>query len=394
MCGRKCTPVSDTTVSTLSTEVAPNPSAFGLSAADVEQQMTAARRWPRDVQAARRSIQTIALSSEDTAASCLYALPRQDRERGSVSIEGPSVRFAEIIQYSFEHLFTMGKTVDETDRYVVAQGGVWDMQKNNRRIFEVRRRIVNNKGRRYSDDMIATTANAASAIALRNAVLGVIPAALWRDIWMECKRVAVGDQTTLNKRRRDMVDYFQKAGIHPVRVFATLGIQTEADITLEMLGTLRGVATAIKDGDVSLDEAFPEVPAGYGVVQMPSPVAPPVQAPVPVAPPVPVAQPAPIVTPPAPIVTPAEEPHRHPDAVLHPFAPGAHIDRVEPKEREGKSTVYAVRFSDHPQVYLTFSTTLGPQLVAMHERGARLASAVVRQQGTYHYVEAVTEARA
>jgi hypothetical protein len=80
---------------------------------------------------------------------------------------------------------------------------------------------------------------------------------------------AVGDLTTLSKRRKEMLDYFQK-GHHALSArLARSASQSEADITLEKLAVLRGLATALKEGDTTLDEAFPELRPGQGPVSMP-----------------------------------------------------------------------------------------------------------------------------
>jgi hypothetical protein len=117
--------------------------------------------------------------------------------------------------------------------------------------------------------MIAVTANAASSIALRNAVLKIVPAPLWRPIWLECKKAAVGDLKTLAQNRRQMLDAFQKLGVVVERVFAAINVQTEADITLDHLTELRGMYTALREGETSIDEAFPEIRPGQGPVRMP-----------------------------------------------------------------------------------------------------------------------------
>jgi hypothetical protein len=258
-------------------EVPADPSSIigQLATSEIRQQFEMARAYPRSITQFQNYVQQMALLDEETAASCFYALPRRDNDEGADrNIEGPSARFAEIVCSAWGHMRVEGRVVDELDRFVVARGTSWDVQQNIIIAYEVRRRIWTSprrgrEARRFSDDMIAVTANAAASIALRNSVLKVVPAPLWRPIWLKCKQTAVGDLTTLSKRRKEMLDYFQKAGVPAPRVFATLGVQSESDITLEMLAILRGVATALKEGDTTLDEAFPELRPGQGPVVMP-----------------------------------------------------------------------------------------------------------------------------
>ena len=50
-------------------------------------------------------------------------------------------------------------------------------------------------------------------------------------------------------------------GITPDRVFAALGVAGEDDINLDHLTTLTGVRSAIKNGEMTVEEAFPLAPA-------------------------------------------------------------------------------------------------------------------------------------
>jgi len=57
-----------------------------------------------------------------------------------------------------------------------------------------------------------------------------------------------------------MLGYFQKMGVPEARVLAQLGVHGVEDITLDHLATLKGLATAIKEGDTTVDEAFSAEP--------------------------------------------------------------------------------------------------------------------------------------
>lgn len=229
-----------------------------IARGEVDIQIATARRFPRSIEAFQKKALSMATIDEETAASCFYVLPK--RKGAEKAIEGPSARLAEIVAAAYGHMAIAGRIVEEGDRFVVAQGAAWDLENNVRRVVEVRRRITTRDGGRFSDDMIAVTCNAAIAIATRNAVFQVIPQAYTRQIYHACREVAVGTQQTLTKRRGLMLEHFQKMGIEPGRVFALLEVRGVEDITLEHMATLRGLATAIKEGDTSIDDAFP--PAG------------------------------------------------------------------------------------------------------------------------------------
>jgi len=239
-----------------SAEVLPALSTDRTVRGEIDVQIATARRYPRSIKMFRQTAMEMATLDEETAEACFYALPRDGK-----TVEGPSARLAEILASAWGHMRVEGKPVSEDDRFVVARGVAWDVQVNVAIAFESRRRITNKRGQRYSDDMIAVTANAATSIALRNAILKVVPSAYWRPIYLECRKVAVGDASTLVDRRAKMLEYFQKMGVSADRVFALLNVPGVEDIGLDQLAQLKGLATAIKEGDTTVDEAFPQSPS-------------------------------------------------------------------------------------------------------------------------------------
>jgi len=224
---------------------------------EVDIQITTAKRYPRSVATFVKQATEMATLNEETAEACFYALPRDGK-----TIEGPSARLAEIVASAWGHMRVEARIVEETERFVTARGMAWDLQNNVAIAFEVRRRITDRKGRRYADDMVGVTGNAASSIALRNAVFKVVPSAFWRPIYLKCREVAVGNAETLANRRAKMLEYFQKLGAPADRVFALLGVPGIEDITLTHLATLKGLATAIKEGETTVDEAFAAAAGG------------------------------------------------------------------------------------------------------------------------------------
>ena len=70
----------------------------------------------------------------------------------------------------YGNLQLSSRIVEVADTYIVAQGVVWDLEANVRISTETRR-ITTEEGRRYNEDMIMMTGNAAASIALRNAIL-------------------------------------------------------------------------------------------------------------------------------------------------------------------------------------------------------------------------------
>lgn len=222
-----------------------------LQSAEVNQQITTARQYPRSVKASLATALELATLTVETAEECMYALPRDGK-----TIEGPSARLAEIIANSWGNCQAGARIVDEGPRFVTAQGVFWDMERNVRIVYEVKRRITGRNNQRFSDDMISVTANAACSIALRNAVFKGVPKALWAGVYERAREVAIGNQETLSSRRARAFAVLQKMGAPEPAVLTKLGRKGVEDVTLDDLTTLQGIRNAIKEGEISVEEAF------------------------------------------------------------------------------------------------------------------------------------------
>jgi hypothetical protein len=219
----------------------------------IDRQIATARAYPRSLTVFKKKAMEMATLDEDTAESCFYALPRAGK-----TIQGPSARIAEIVASAWGHLRVEARVIGVEAEVVVALGTAWDMENNVAYSYEVRRRITDKSGKRYNEDMITVTANAACSIAARNATLKVVPPSYWKPIYEKCVEIVKGDLQTLADRRAAALDHFQKLGIPNDRVFALLEVKGMEDVMLDHLVTLKGLATALKEGDATLDEAFPK----------------------------------------------------------------------------------------------------------------------------------------
>lgn len=224
---------------------------MALNSSEIDTQIATAKKYPRSIKRFLNEALEMVTLSEDIAGECIYALPRSGK-----SIEGPSARFAEIVVSAWGNCRAGTRVVGEDDRFVTSQGVFIDLQRNTAITCEVKRRITDKYGNRYKDDMIGVTSNAACSIALRNAVLKGIPKAFWRKLYDEARRVAIGDVKTLGSRRAQMLEAFGKMGVTPELIFAKLEIGGEPDITLDHLGILRGMFTALKEGDSTIELLF------------------------------------------------------------------------------------------------------------------------------------------
>lgn len=222
-----------------------------LNKAEIDVQISTAKQFPRDVFQSLNRIRTIATLDNETAADCFYALSRQGQR-----IEGVSVRLAEIIASAWGNLRVQTRIVGNDGKVVTAQAICHDLETNVAISIEVPRRITDRNGRTFSEDMQVTTANAASAIAFRNAVLKVVPKAVTNRIIEEIKEVAIGKSIDLETRRKAMIDWYGKIGVPAQAILSYVGAKRVEEIDNQMVFELKGLANAIKEGTTTIKEVF------------------------------------------------------------------------------------------------------------------------------------------
>ena len=221
--------------------------------ANVDSQVATAKQYPRDL--ARSVNNSIAMATMDyaTAQSCGYALPR-----GGKPITGPSVHLAKLIVSNWGNMRAEAKVVQITDKQVISRGTCWDLENNVATAFEVRRSIVGKNGKRFTDDMITVTGNAANSIAYRNAVFSVIPKAITDKVYQAAQHFITGDLSDEEKlvaRRKKCIDFFKdEYGINEQEVIMLCGKQTVNQIKADQIALLLGITQSLKDGDTTVDE--------------------------------------------------------------------------------------------------------------------------------------------
>ena len=223
--------------------------------ANVDSQVATAKQYPRDI--SRSVNNSIAMATMDyaTAQSCGYALPR-----GGKPITGPSVHLAKLIVSNWGNMRAEAKVVQITDKQVISRGTCWDLENNVATAFEVRRSIVGKNGKRFSDDMITVTGNAANSIAYRNAVFSVIPKAITDKVYQAAQHFITGDLSDEEKlvaRRKKCIDFFKdEYGITENEVVMLCGKQTVNQIKADQIALLLGITQSLKDGDTTVEEVM------------------------------------------------------------------------------------------------------------------------------------------
>lgn len=222
-----------------------------LTRSEIDVQIATAKQYPRNLARVLGNIETLATMDEEVAGSCFYTLRRQ----GKV-IEGPSVRMAEIIASSWGNLRVQARIIGNDGKMITAQGVCHDLESNYAVSSEVKRRITDKQGRTFSEDMQVVTGNAACAIAMRNALFKVVPAALVKKVIDKAKKVSLGESMTLETSRAKMLQYFKTIGVEEKQILDYLSIEKVDEINIDMVVELRGLANAIKEGTTTAKEAF------------------------------------------------------------------------------------------------------------------------------------------
>jgi hypothetical protein len=218
---------------------------------EVDLAISTAKAYPRDLEKSRKEILKYATASRETAESCFYHLPRAGKE-----IEGPSIRLAEIINYSWGNINSAMRIVANDGKKITSQAVAHDLERNNRVLTEVSRNITDKNGKVYTGDMQIVTGNAAGSIAWRNAIFRLIPNAVWIDIQEKIKKFIVGDGKEMIKRRDALLKKFEKLEISQDAILKKLNLATVNDIDTDVMIKLFGVLTAVNEGTATTEEVF------------------------------------------------------------------------------------------------------------------------------------------
>lgn len=216
--------------------------------AEIDRQITTARRYPRSMKKFIDRARDMALCSRAVAEGCFYTLRRSGKP-----ISGPSIRLAEIVFSAYQNLRVHARLVDVGDEFITVEGTAHDLENNAAVCKFVTRRIVDSKGNRYGVDMIGVTQQAAASIAIRNAIFVVVPRGIIEDIVDQCRATASGKGENLEDRRAKAVAYWAKLGVSAPEMCSFVGVPGIADLGFEHLADLVGLDRAIKDGHTSLE---------------------------------------------------------------------------------------------------------------------------------------------
>jgi hypothetical protein len=222
--------------------------------AAIDVQITTAKAYPRNIRRATDNALAIVTIDAETAKTCTYSVPR-----GGKAITGPSVHLAKILAQVWGNLRVEAKVVAIDGTQVTSEAVCFDLENNLAIKTQVKRSIVGRTGR-FSEDMITVTGNAANSIALRNAVLSVIPRSIVDKIYNAAKQAITGDvsdKTKLIAKRKQVFDGLKDSfNVTEKEVLTAIGKASIDFVTADDLVVIIGIGTAIKDGDTTVEQAF------------------------------------------------------------------------------------------------------------------------------------------
>lgn len=233
----------------------PDPTALGeMTGAELAKQIETAKRYPRDTDKALRELEQLATRTDAVAEACMYTLKRTDKGQ-IVFITGPSIQFAELLNYCWGNTRAGARIVEEAEFHVKAQGLAYDLERNTGLVTEIRRGIRTSSGGRYSADMINVTCNAACSIAERNAIFDAIPRVLWWSVYEVVKEKAVG-AAQIPEKLQNAMRFFVGKGAKPEDIFNAMGVKSIEDMTRTHLEIFIGLRTAMKEGPIDVAKIF------------------------------------------------------------------------------------------------------------------------------------------
>jgi len=221
-----------------------------LEKAAVDVQVATAKAYPRDRQKAMQAIVAEALMDSE---SMVYTLRYRDRESGETKVvKGPSIRLAEIIMQNWGNLRVWATVIESRPEYIRARGSAWDVQTNAWGNEEVIVPTLDRHGKPLHDRLRIIYQQVAISKALRNAILRVIPRSVVNTVMQAIER----QQPVTPKAIAGIRDWLRRVGVSEAVACRVVGAQSLDNLTPAQLSTLRGIYAAIRDGEMTVEEAF------------------------------------------------------------------------------------------------------------------------------------------
>jgi hypothetical protein len=227
-----------------------------IEKASIDMQISTAKAYPRTIGRAIDNAIATVTRSEKTASTCGYKLTF----RGGKPIVGKSVYLAKILAQSWGNLRTGQRIIGENASHVIAQGICFDLETNISHTVEVNKPILKKSGERYTADMIATVGMAAASIAVRNAILSVIPQAVSDEVYEAAERKLLGELTKEDRllaKRAEMLELFnERYKISEEQILKHFEIKSVEQLDPNKVKCLIDMDVAFSEGTLTVDDMF------------------------------------------------------------------------------------------------------------------------------------------
>lgn len=221
----------------------------------IDSRVATAKQYPRDLKKFLQNSIDTATMSEEIAESCFYALPRKKKmDNGKYEntyIKGPSIRLAEIIFPNYGNMIAETKIISTNQKTVTVEGEITDLEN----MTAVKGQFIENVNGTHSDAQKLAVLSAQSKL-FRNLVFRTIPKSFVDQVYAQAVKHAVGNSKSLGAKAQAILKRFQALGIDKDKIFSFLNKQSENEFSAEDIENLIGVGTAIKEGTLSIDDAF------------------------------------------------------------------------------------------------------------------------------------------
>jgi len=198
------------------------------------------------------------------AREALYVKPVGKDDTGTMkSVEGLSIRAAESIANRWTNSAYGCELVSEDDESALIAGVFLDYENNTRHVVQARvskfYKKRNGQVVQHTPDRFDTVIKANQSKVLREVILRSLPAGLKKEYENKVRRILKADSIT--NIRNSLMERIETLNIS-VELIETCRGKAIKDMKKEELTEIVGLTNAIRDGEVSINEAFPVKKAG------------------------------------------------------------------------------------------------------------------------------------
>lgn len=193
-------------------------------------------------------------------AECVYSWSVNDKDRGRVTIEGPSIKLAMVLVREYGNCTVYPSVASETDTHWNILGTFVDFETGFSFQREYRqRKPTQGRGRMDLDRTADINYQIGQSKAIRNVIVNALPASLLKAALTRAKE---GEKAELNKdtanlptQRAKVVDAFRKYGVDQPQLETRIGKKLSSWQADEIV-SFRNILFAIRDKDTTVDVEF------------------------------------------------------------------------------------------------------------------------------------------